>query len=530
MLASIVQSSHDAIIGQTLDGVVSSWNPGAERLLGYSAGEIIGCPVDMLIPDERQADEMAVLERIVRGDRVEQYDTERLRKDGSVVAVSLTMSPIGEATIAITGAASVSRDITDRRRAETRVRGLLEAAPDAVVGVDSEGRVASLEQLAGGVAHDFNNLLAVILNYAGFVADEVAKARHSPGGEHWDAVCRDVEQIQQAAERATRLTGQLLAFGRHEVVQPRRILLDDVVSAVEQPLRRMLDEDVDLVTSLSADPWPITADPCQIERVLVNLAVNARDAMPHGGVLSISTENLIVDEEYAAQRPGVVRGHFVRLQVSDTGIGMDRDVLARAFEPFFTTKPTGEGSGLGLATVYGIITQAHGQAQIDSEPGFGTTFTALLPATEEAVRHHEAPDVVVMDHHLPDEAGVAAAGEVVISPEHLSRLMLPRSDVPGSTPVLTRRENEVLRVMADGLSNQAIAERLSLSVNTIRNHVQLILDKLGAHSKLEAVVMATRRGLLPRADPAAPRDRPQPPGGTRVGRNGVRAHLPSSPR
>jgi DNA-binding NarL/FixJ family response regulator len=135
-----------------------------------------------------------------------------------------------------------------------------------------------------------------------------------------------------------------------------------------------------------------------------------------------------------------------------------------------------------------------------------------------------------MDHHLPDEAGVAAAGEVVISPEHLSRLMLPRSDVPGSTPVLTRRENEVLRVMADGLSNQAIAERLSLSVNTIRNHVQLILDKLGAHSKLEAVVMATRRGLLPRADPAAPRDRPQPPGGTRVGRNGVRAHLPSSPR
>jgi PAS domain S-box-containing protein len=756
MLASIVQSSHDAIIGQTLDGVVSSWNPGAERLLGYSAGEIIGCPVDMLIPDGRRADEMAVLERIVRGDRVERYDTERLRKDGSVVAVSLTMSPIGEATIAIIGAASVSRDITHRQRADTTVWRLLDAAPDAVVAVDSEGRIAfvnaqaerlfgytrdeltgqlveillpadaraihpghrsaylsdprprpmgagralaarrrdgtefpaevslsalhtdegilvsaavrevterveaqveserlqaqavsqwserrlhqsqrleSLGQLAGGVAHDFNNLLAVILNYAGFVADEVARARHSPGGEHWDAVCRDVEQIQQAAERATRLTGQLLAFGRHEVVQPRRILLDDVVSAVEQLLRRMLDEDVDLVTSLSADPWPITADPGQIERVLVNLAVNARDAMPHGGVLSISTENLVVDDEYAAQRPGVVPGHFVRLQVSDTGIGMDRDVLARAFEPFFTTKPRGEGSGLGLTTVYGIITQARGQAQIDSEPGFGTTFTALLPAAEEVVRHHgepahparssdgetvllvededsmpvpeggsdearaaitvvlvddhemltesfrrelgatgdievvavastaadgvaaamrHAPDVVIMDHHLPDEAGVAAAariiadrpqarillltgsddlgvlqaalaagcigylektsafgtlvaavratatGEVVISPEHLSRLMLPGSNLPGGTPVLTRRENEVLRVMADGLSNQAIAERLSLSVNTIRNHVQIILDKLDAHSKLEAVVMATRRGLLPR--------------------------------
>lgn len=459
-LASIVQSSHDAIIGQTLDGVVTSWNPGAERLLGYSAGEIIGCPVDVLIPDGRRADEMAVLERIARGDRVEQYDTERLRKDGSVVAVSLTMSPIGEATIAISGAASVSRDITDRRRAESERLRAQAVSEWSESRLHQSQRLESLGQLAGGVAHDFNNLLAVILDHAGFVADEVAKARNSPGGERWDAVCRDVEQIRQAAERATRLTGQLLAFGRREAVQPRRIILDDVVSAVEQLLRRMLDENVDLVTSLSADPWPITADPSQIERVLVNLAVNARDAMPHGGVLSISTENLIVDEEYAAQRPGVVPGHFVRLQVSDTGIGMDRDVLARAFEPFYTTKPRGEGSGLGLSTVYGIITQARGQAQIDSEPGSGTTFTALLPATEEEV--------------------------------------LPRSGVPGGTPVLTSRENEVLRVMADGLSNQAIAERLSLSVNTIRNHVQLILDKLDAHSKLEAVVMATRRGLLPR--------------------------------
>ncbi|MDB5068029.1 MAG: cckA [Chloroflexi bacterium] len=216
MLASIVESSHDAIIGQTLDGVISSWNPGAERLLGYSAGEIIGRPVDMLIPDGRRADEMAVLERIVRGDRVEQYDTERLRKDGSVVAVSLTMSPIGEATIVITGAASVSREIVLPADAVRDVTERIESEWNESR-LHRSQRLESLGQRAGGVAHDVDNLLAVILDHAGVVADEVTRARDSPGGEHWDAVCRDVEQIQQAAERATRLTGQLLAVGRREV-------------------------------------------------------------------------------------------------------------------------------------------------------------------------------------------------------------------------------------------------------------------------------------------------------------------------
>jgi PAS domain S-box-containing protein len=614
MLASIVQSSHDAIISQTLDGVVSSWNPGAERLYGYSPGEIIGRPIDVLIPDRRRADEMAVLERIVRGDRVEQYDTARLHKDGRVVAVSLTMSPIGEATIAITGVASVSRDITDRRRAETRFRGLLDAAPEAVVGVDCEGRIAfvnaqaerlfgytrdelmeqlveillpadaravhpghragyfsnprprpmgtakglaarrrdgtefpaeislsalqteegvlvsaavrdvteridaqaererpraqavsgdesrmhqsqrleSLGQLAGGVAHDVNNLLAVIRNHAAFVADEVTRARHSPGGERWDALSRDIEQIQQAAERATRLTGQLLAFGRREAVQPRMILLDDVVSAVEQLLRRTLDGEVDLVTSPSADPWPIMADPGQIEQVLVNLAVNARDAMPHGGVLSISTENLIVDEDYAAQRPGVVPGRYVRLQVSDTGGGMDRDVLARAFEPFFTTKPRGEGSGLGLATVYGIVTEARGQAQIDSEPGFGTTFTALLPVAGEPVRRHEAPahpartsdgETVLL---VEDEEAIREVTGRILA-RHGYRVISVASG-PEAIAVTTRRQDDIhlllTGVLLPQMPGKEVADRLSVLRPDIRvlylsGHAQPVLGARG---------------------------------------------------
>jgi CheY-like chemotaxis protein len=223
----------------------------------------------------------------------------------------------------------------------------------------------------------------VILNYASFVEEELTAAAARPGGQAWVSVGQDVQQIRRAAERATNLTHQLLAFGRREVVQPRVLTLNDVVVEVEQLLRRTLGEHIELVTALTGDLWPVLADPGQLEQVLVNLAVNARDAMSQGGTLTIDTANLIVDDEYASQRHGLKTGRHVRLRVSDTGAGMPKHVLDRVFEPFFTTKPKGEGTGLGLATIYGIVTQADGQAQIYSEPGLGTTFTALLPATDQ---------------------------------------------------------------------------------------------------------------------------------------------------
>jgi nitrogen-specific signal transduction histidine kinase/ActR/RegA family two-component response regulator len=244
-------------------------------------------------------------------------------------------------------------------------------------------RLESLGQLAGGVAHDFNNLLAVISNYAAFVGEELDK---DPAEVDWACVRGDVGQIQRAAERASELTHQLLAFARRDVVQPRPLNLNEVITDVQQLLVRTLGQHVVLKTDLAPGLYPVLADPGQLELVLVNLAVNARDAMPGGGTLLVATARADVGADHPAGNrvhvglDPVTPGRYACLKVSDTGAGMTREVLDRAFEPFFTTKPKGHGTGLGLATVYGIITQARGHIQVRSKPGAGTTFTIWLPA------------------------------------------------------------------------------------------------------------------------------------------------------
>jgi signal transduction histidine kinase/CheY-like chemotaxis protein len=245
-------------------------------------------------------------------------------------------------------------------------------------------RMENLGQLAGGVAHDFNNLLAVILNYVSFVSEELAAATESDWQQRCETARDDLGQIKRAGERAAGLTRQLLAFARREVIQPQVLDLDSVITAVEQMLRRTLGEHIELVISLAGDLNPVLADPGQLEQVLVNLALNARDAMPAGGTLTIDTGNVTVDADSVAGGSKSRQGQNVRLRVSDTGTGMTRDVIEHAFEPFYTTKRDSSGTGLGLATVYGILTQAGGNIRIYSEPGTGTTFTIMLPVTEEA--------------------------------------------------------------------------------------------------------------------------------------------------
>ncbi len=244
-------------------------------------------------------------------------------------------------------------------------------------------RLENLGQLAGGVAHDFNNLLAVILNYTTFVSETLTAANGSDWAEGRDAALGDLEQVKLAAERAARLTRQLLAFARREVIRPQVLDIDEVITAVEEMLRRTLGEHVELLTSLGADLWPVLADPGQLEQVLVTLAVTARDALPGGGTLMIDTGNITVDAATIAGGSEARHGRNVRLRVSDSGTGMAAKVVEHAFEPFFTTKGEGAGTGLGLATVYGIITQAGGSVRIYSEPGTGTTFTITLPVTTE---------------------------------------------------------------------------------------------------------------------------------------------------
>ena len=212
-------------------------------------------------------------------------------------------------------------------------------------------------------------------------------------------------EIVAAGDRAAGLTRQLLAFARADAVaEPRVLDLNSVVADVEKLLRRTLGEDITLVTHLTDEPCPVKADVGRLEQVLVNLAVNARDAMPNGGTLTIDTDAVTVDEHYAAQHPGLQAGRYMRLRVSDTGTGMSKATLERAFEPFFTTKPKGQGTGLGLATIYGIITQAGGHAQIYSEPGHGTTVTALLPVTDEHRRDRaEQPAAAPRPRRRPDD-------------------------------------------------------------------------------------------------------------------------------
>ena len=234
-----------------------------------------------------------------------------------------------------------------------------------------------------GNRHDFNNLLAVILNYALFVREEL---------DDQDAARADLDQIEAAAVRASELTRQLLAFARREVLKPQVLDLNLVITEIEQLLRRTIGEQVELVISLSPEAWLVEADPGKLEQVLVNLSVNARDAMPEGGTITIDTANVEIDAGYPESHPDLAAGSYVRLRVSDTGIGMESSVLEHVFEPFFTTKPQGEGTGLGLPMVFGIVTQAGGDIQLYSEPGIGTTCLVLLPTTTRPRTLAPTPD------------------------------------------------------------------------------------------------------------------------------------------
>ena len=263
-------------------------------------------------------------------------------------------------------------------------------------------RLDSLGQLAGGIAHDFNNLLGIISSYASFVGEEAAK---EPADVAWPELRADVRQIELAVHRAARLTRQLLAFGRRDVVHPTVLSLNDVVTDVTELLVRTIGEHIELHTFLGTDLRDVLIDPGQLEQVLVNLAVNSRDAMPLGGTLTIETANTELDEVEVAGRAHLRPGSYVTVKVSDTGAGMPPEVQQRVFEPFFTTKERGAGTGLGLAMSYGIITQAGGTVRIYSEPGMGTTMTVLLPATQQH-RRPVAPAVVT---------AVPGAGTVLVA-------------------------------------------------------------------------------------------------------------------
>ncbi|HEX3693512.1 MAG TPA: PAS domain S-box protein [Solirubrobacteraceae bacterium] len=395
--AAMLEHAPDAFVGVGRDGLIVLVNSRVEALFGYERGELLARPVELLVPERMRSAHTGYRAGYFEEPRARPMgaglELYARRRDGSEfpAEISLSSVEVGDTVIAL----AAIRDISERV-AETAERERLRQQADRVAlknRLHEAHRLESLGQLAGGIAHDFNNLLAVIINYTAFVAGEVERAMLNDGEERWGATREDLAQIRLASERAAQLTHQLLAFARREVVQPEVVDVNVVVGDIEQMLRRTLGEHIDLQSALAEDLRAVLIDPGQLEQILVNLAVNARDAMPDGGLLRIDTANVQVDQGYAAARPELSPGPHVRLRVSDTGTGMPAEVLERVFDPFFTTKPPGQGTGLGLATVYGIIQQAGGRVQIYSEPDIGTTFTALLPATDRRpTRSEESPE------------------------------------------------------------------------------------------------------------------------------------------
>ncbi len=369
LLASIVQSSHDAIVSKRLDGTITSWNGAAELLFGYRADEAIGRSGLLVVPDERRGEDAALVERVVRGERVDHFETVRHRKDGTDVHVSLSFAPILDGAGKVVEVSQTGRDLTGRIEAAAALRRTEDQLRQAQ-------KMEAVGRLAAGVAHDFNNVLSVILSYSDLLLGELNGA---------DPMIGDLGEIRQAALRAAELTRQLLTFGRQNVVAPKVLDLNAVLVGLDRMLQRILGEDIELKTLTAFSLRPVFVDPTNIEQVVMNLVVNARDAMRSGGTLTLATDNVDLDDDFVRAQPGCKVGAYVVLSVTDTGTGMDAVTLTRIFEPFFTTKEIGKGTGLGLSTVFGIAQQAGGAVTASSEVGVGSTFRVYLPQAQAGV-------------------------------------------------------------------------------------------------------------------------------------------------
>jgi PAS domain S-box-containing protein len=365
---TILENIEEGYLEVDLEGNFTFVNDAECRNLGYTREELIGMN-NRQYTDETTARKLYQTFNGVyrKGEPVKVLDVEVIRKDGIKAVNEVSVSLIRDSEGKPIGFRGIARDITERKRAEEKMTTLQEQ-------LRQSQKMEAIGQLAGGVAHDFNNLLTVIHGYSELILkslDENSRLR------------QDVREIMNASDRASSLTSQLLAFSRKQVLQPKVLDLNVHVSNMDKMLHRMIGENIELVSLLTKDLGRIKADPGQIEQVVLNLAVNARDAMLNGGKLTIETANVELDENYARSHIGVTPGRHVMLSVSDTGVGMTPEVRERVFEPFFTTKEKGKGTGLGLSTVYGIVKQSGGNVWVYSEPGHGTTFKIYLPRIEE---------------------------------------------------------------------------------------------------------------------------------------------------
>ena len=409
---AVVETAPSPIVGLDAGQTVTEWNQAAEQLFGRLRANVIGQHFGNTFLNAEARSTFELCFRESHRQRMQSTcETEITRPDGSTRWVMWSMSPVIANDNGIDGLLAIAQDITDRREAEAALRRSEQQ-------LRHSQKMEAVGRLAGGIAHDFNNLLTVIHGNASLALQASSKD---------SAQYIAIEEVRDAATRATSLTRQLLAFSRREPVEPQLLDFNAIVENLRRMLGRLIGEHIQLETKLSAMPVVVKADRTNLEQLLINLVVNARDAMQEGGVLDIVTEHVILDEEAAATRE-LAAGSYVLLSVSDTGFGMDEQTRARAFEPFFTTKPSGEGTGLGLATVYAIATRHDGAVEIESEPSLGTTVRLWLPSVagtatvaqdvgEHPVQHGTGTILIVEDEeavrHLARRVLVAHGFRVI---------------------------------------------------------------------------------------------------------------------
>jgi PAS domain S-box-containing protein len=462
MLAAIVQSSDDAIISKNLDGVITTWNEGAERIYGYRAVEMIGQSILRIVPPDRHEEEAAILARLRRGERIDQFETVRLARDNLPIDVSLTISPVKNSEGEIIGVSKIARDITERKRAQE----LLNQARDQLLRANEDlekrvqERTAELEKahstliknmeeqkkledqlrqvqkmesigtLAGGIAHDFNNILNII---RGYVTVAMRESAENP------QLAESMNIIEQEIDRGAAVVRQLLTIARKTETRLALTDINRIVGNLAELIEQTFPKTIHLLVETDGALPPVLADGNQISQALLNICVNARDAMPRGGKLTLMTE-AVEGTKIRTSCPDAKATRYVCIGVTDTGVGMDEGVRSRVFEPFFTTKGFGEGTGLGLAMVYGIVQNHGGFINVESVPGRGTTFRFYLPVLD--VDHQSTAGDIVAPAAEPSNREDYRGTVLVVEDEKPMIFLLKKSLLAAGYDVLTAGDGE----------------------------------------------------------------------------------------